>query len=39
MREIVLHRRAEKNLSRMPRHRQIQMLAALEEVADLANIS
>ena len=39
MREIVLHRRAEKNLSRMPRPRQIQMLTALEEIAALGNIS
>ena len=39
MREIVLHRRADNYLDRMPRHRQVQMLTALEEVADLGNIS
>ena len=39
MREILLHKRAEKYLERMPKSRQSQMVAALEEVASLDEIS
>ncbi len=39
MRQIKLHRRASQYLQRMPRDRQIQMVAALEEVAGYADIS
>lgn len=39
MRRIILHRRATRYLRRMPRDRQVQMVAALEEVAALDEIS
>ena len=39
MRPIVLHRRAARYLSRMPRDRIVQMRDALREVAGLANIA
>lgn len=39
MRRIILHRRATRYLRRMPRERQTQMVAALEEVAGLDDIS
>lgn len=39
MRRIVLHRRATRYLRRMPRDRQGQMIAALEEIAALNDIT
>lgn len=38
MRPIVFHRRADKYLDRMPKDRQRQIIAALEEVAGLEDI-
>jgi len=38
MRKIVLHRRADRYLDRMPRARQAQVVVALEEVANLEDI-
>jgi mRNA-degrading endonuclease RelE of RelBE toxin-antitoxin system len=39
MRRIKLHRRASQYLQRMPRDRQVQMVAALEEVARYPDIN
>lgn len=39
MRQIKLHRRATQYLRRMPRDRQIQMVAVLEEVAGYLDIN
>ena len=39
MRNIVLHKRAEKYLERMPKNRQSQMVEALESVASLEDIT
>ncbi|MBG7606706.1 MAG: hypothetical protein IZT59_01555 [Verrucomicrobia bacterium] len=39
MRRITLHRRATRYLCRMPRDRQIQMVASLEEVGSLSDIT
>jgi mRNA-degrading endonuclease RelE of RelBE toxin-antitoxin system len=39
MRRVVLHRRATRYFRRMPRDRQVQMVAELEEVAALAAIN
>jgi mRNA-degrading endonuclease RelE of RelBE toxin-antitoxin system len=39
MRRIILHRRATRYLRRMPRDRQAQMVASLEEIAALPDIT
>jgi len=39
MREVLLHRRAERYLRRMPKARQAQMVAVIEEVAATDEVS